>query len=99
MVSDRPQAADMRLRGRTLLLARVAWVAVAALSVGLFVAGIPAEFAQLQVPCPTAVCSSGQLPPAGLRSLEDLGFSLGPSRPTPSRWTSSSRPYTERSQR
>jgi signal transduction histidine kinase len=74
--SDRARTGDTRLSGRSLLIARAAWVAVAALAVSLFVAGIPAEFAQLQVPCPTAVCSTGQLPPAGLRSLEDLGLSL-----------------------
>jgi signal transduction histidine kinase len=74
--SDRTRAGDKRLRGRYLLIARAAWVVVAVLAVGLFVAGIPAEFVQLQVPCPTAVCSTGQLPPAGLRSLEELGLSL-----------------------
>jgi signal transduction histidine kinase len=74
--SARAQTDDARLRGRSLLLARAAWVAVAVLSVGLFVAGIPAEFALLHVPCQTAVCPTGQLPPAGLRSLEDLGLSL-----------------------
>jgi hypothetical protein len=50
---------------------------VAVLAVGLFVVGIPTEFALLQVPCPTVRCPTGQLPPAGLRALEDLGLSLG----------------------
>jgi signal transduction histidine kinase len=76
VTTDRTQAADKRLRGRSLRLARAAWLVVAALAVGLFVAGIPAEFALLHTPCPTAVCSTGQLPPAGLRSLEELGLSL-----------------------
>jgi hypothetical protein len=75
--SDRMQAGDAHLRGRSLLFARAAWVAVAALAVGLFVAGIPAEFALLKVPCPTAACPTGQLPLAGLRALEDLGLSPG----------------------
>jgi signal transduction histidine kinase len=52
-------------------------VGVAVLAVGLFVAGIPAEFALLQVPCPTSICATGQLPPSGLRALEDLGLSPG----------------------
>ena len=56
---------------------RAAWVVVAALAVGLFVAAIPAELALLRVPCPTPVCITRQLPPAGLRSMEDLGLSLG----------------------
>jgi signal transduction histidine kinase len=50
---------------------------VAALAVSLFVAGVPAEFALLHEPCPTARCTTGQLSPAGLRALEDLGFSRG----------------------
>jgi hypothetical protein len=64
-----------RLRGRWLLLARGAWVAVAVLAVGLFVASIPAEFALLQIPCPTLRCPTGQLPPVGLQAVEDLGLS------------------------
>jgi signal transduction histidine kinase len=48
---------------------------MAALTITLFVAGIPAEFALLQVPCPTPICATGQLPPAGLRALQDLGLS------------------------
>ena len=66
---------DQRLRGRVMTLARIAWIVVAALAVSLFVAGLPAEFALLRDPCPTARCATGQLPPAGLRALEVLGFS------------------------
>jgi hypothetical protein len=54
----------------------VAWVSVALAAVGLFIAAIPAEFAQLRVPCPAAPCPTGQLPPSGLRALEDLDLSL-----------------------
>ena len=64
------------LSGRLLVVARVAWIAVALAAVSLFVAAVPAEFAQLRMPCPTETCSTGQLPPAGLRALEDLGLSL-----------------------
>jgi hypothetical protein len=78
---ERPSSTNaslpLRLRGRWLLLARAAWVAVAVLAAGHFVAAIPAEFALLRVPCPTVRCPTGQLPPAGLRALEDLGLSLG----------------------
>jgi hypothetical protein len=76
-----PKSSDtslpVRLRRRWLLLARAAWIAVAVLAVGLFVAAIPAEFALLRVPCPTVRCPTGQLPPAGLRALEDLDLSTG----------------------
>lgn len=70
----REREGGTRLRGRSLSLARAAWVVVAVSSIGLFVAGIPAELAQLRVPCPTAICASGQLPPAGLTALRDLGL-------------------------
>jgi signal transduction histidine kinase len=75
VTSASPKQAHPSLRGRTLTLARIAWVVVAALTVSLFIAGLPAEFALLHDPCPTARCTTGQLPPAGLRALEDLGLS------------------------
>jgi hypothetical protein len=46
------------MRGRSLLLARVVWLAVALLAVGVFVASVPAYFAELQTVCtsPHAGC-------------------------------------------
>jgi signal transduction histidine kinase len=49
---------------------------VAALALSLFAAGVPAEFALLHYPCPTARCTTGQLSSAGLRALEDIGLSF-----------------------
>ena len=72
--ADAPQ--PDRLRGRWLLLARVAWIVLAALAVGLFVRGIPAEFALLHIPCPTVRCPTGQLSPSGVHALEGLGLSV-----------------------
>ena len=72
--ADAPQPG--RLHGRLLLLARMAWILVAALAVGLFIRGIPAEFALLHVPCPTLRCPTGQLSPSALHALEGLGLSL-----------------------
>jgi signal transduction histidine kinase len=46
------------------------------LAASLFAAGVPAELALLHYPCPTARCTTGQLPTAGLRALEDIGLSL-----------------------
>jgi hypothetical protein len=74
---DRKSAPARPLRGGLLILARATWVVVAALAVSLFAAGVPAEFALLHDPCPTARCTTGQLSPAGLRALEALGFSPG----------------------
>src|SRR5215213_168570 len=64
------------LSGRFLIVARVVWIIIALAAVSVFIAAVPAEFAQLRVPCPTAACPTGQLPPTGLRALEDLGLSL-----------------------
>ena len=64
------------LRGRWLILARAAWLAMGAWAVGLFVAGIPAEYTQLQLGCPTPSCaSSGGVAPVELSLLENLGLS------------------------
>ena len=61
---------------RGLFIARVGWLAIAALTVGLFVAGIPVEFAQLQHGCPTMACaSSGGVASVDLRIIEELGLS------------------------
>ena len=74
-----PPSADaslpVRLRGRWLQLARAAWIVVAALALGLFTLGVPAEFTLLHVPCPAVRCSTGQLSPSGLHALEGLGLS------------------------
>jgi signal transduction histidine kinase len=64
------------LRSRWLTLARAGWLAVATLTVGLFAAGIPAEFAQLELGCPNPSCAStGGIAPVELPLLENLGIS------------------------
>ncbi len=61
---------------RWLILARAVWLVMGALAVGLFVAGIPAEYTQLQRGCPTPACaSSGGVAPVELSLLENLGLS------------------------
>jgi len=73
---DAYAVADNHLRGRWLILARAAWLAMGALAVGLFVAGIPAEYRQLQLGCPTSACvSSGGVGPVELSLLANLGLS------------------------
>jgi signal transduction histidine kinase len=73
----RATAEDSRLRGRWLLAARAAWVSVAAVSLVLFIAGIPAQVTFAQTVCPTDACSSGQLGPAGMLALHAAGLTLG----------------------
>ena len=65
------------LRGRWLLLARAAWMAITVLTLTLFGAGIPAQYARLATACPAAPCVSGQLRPESVRALHRLGLSLG----------------------
>jgi signal transduction histidine kinase len=74
---DRDPASDQRLRGRSLTLARTAWIVVAALTLGLFVAAIPVEFARFQTVCSVGECAVGQLSRESLRVLQGLGLSLG----------------------
>lgn len=64
------------LRGRWLLLARVAWVGVTLLTLSLFIAGILPQYARLATVCPAAPCASGQLRPESVRALHSLGLSL-----------------------
>ena len=70
-------ATPTKLRGRTLLLARTAWLAVALPTIGLFLAGVPVYFAYLLTPCPVAACTNGQLALDTLRALHILGLSVG----------------------
>ena len=65
------------LRGRWLIVAQLAWVAVAVLTAGVFVAGIPSEFARLQAPCTGALsCAAKTLEAfsAQLRDETDLDW-------------------------
>lgn len=68
--------ADTCLRGRFLTVARVTWIAITILVIGLFVAGLPAHYEQLTTPCPAAPCTSDQLPRGATQELEDRGLSL-----------------------
>ncbi|HEU4784455.1 MAG TPA: hypothetical protein VFS83_14025, partial [Ktedonobacterales bacterium] len=42
-------------------LARMLWVAVALLTVGIFAISLPAYAAQMQTLCPTSSCANGQI--------------------------------------
>jgi hypothetical protein len=64
------------LRGRPLLLARIAWVVLAAVVLGLDAAGIPYTFALYSETCTGAACvESGRLTPAGAQDLQQSGIS------------------------
>jgi hypothetical protein len=59
--------------GRSLILARIIWMVVAACAVGLFAAGIPSEFEMFRTVCRTA-CDAQQISPRDLHALNGLGL-------------------------
>ena len=69
--------ANTRLHGRYLLLARMAWAAVAVLTVVCIAFSIPAEFTQLQKVCTSGACHPAALTPANVRELGEMGLSVG----------------------
>lgn len=68
-----------RLRGHWLVSARIVWVTVVVFTLSIFLASLPAYFAQLQTICVGDMCvySYGQLTPGSARALQNLGFSIG----------------------
>ena len=75
---DRTSEADTRLHGRWLVLARVAWVILAVLTLSVFVVSIPVYVAQLQTMGISATtCTSQHLTLDPAHALRALGFSVG----------------------
>lgn len=76
-VVARPQGSlDARLNGRWLTIAHVVATALALLTAVLFVVGIPASFAYLQVVCADPACNGSQPTPATVRALGQLGVPI-----------------------
>jgi hypothetical protein len=72
---DTHQGPEIRLQGVWLILARVAWVVLALLGVGLPVVSLPSYYAYLHITDPTSVYGP-QLTPGDVRELHNLGLSL-----------------------
>lgn len=66
-----------RLHGRWLVAARAVWLAVVALTIGLFVVSVPAGYSLLRTVCTQKPCGPEQLSPEGAQSISRLGMSLG----------------------
>ena len=75
--SDRSGAPNTRLRGRRLILARVAWVAAASLIVAVFLARLPAFYTELQTVCTSAFCGYVQPTLDTAQALQKFGISVG----------------------
>src|SRR5947209_20226622 len=68
---------DTRLGGGWLLLARVVWIVMVVLALGLFFASLPTYFAYLHIIVkPSPEVSGPQLTANDVRSLEAVGLSL-----------------------
>jgi hypothetical protein len=69
---------DATLRGRWLPIARVVWVVAALLYVGVFVFGIPSEFARLNTPCagPVSCNLVPHLTAQKAQALKELNLSV-----------------------
>jgi hypothetical protein len=68
-------SSETRLQGVWLVLARIVWVAVSVLAVGLFVASIPSYVASLHVPA-TSSFAFPQLTAGDIATLRRFGLSL-----------------------
>ena len=62
--------------GQWLFFARAGWLILAALTVGLFIVGLPIEYGQLQHGCLTPCASTGGVAPVDASLLRNLGLSL-----------------------
>jgi hypothetical protein len=75
--SERLRAPDTRLRGRELILARVAWITVVTLIVALFLARLPVYYSALQTLCTNPLCGSAQPTSVSALAMQKLGLSAG----------------------
>jgi hypothetical protein len=70
-------ASPIRLLGRKLFLARVIWIAVAGIAMGLFVVGVPADYTHYSTVCPDSECGGAwRLEPEDVGAVEKLGLSV-----------------------
>src|SRR5215204_4278178 len=67
--------------GRSRLILRSTWMALAAILLGLNAAGLPASYAKYKSVCMSAACANSEeiarLTPEGVRALRDFGLSPG----------------------
>ncbi len=70
-------AANTRLTGSRLIIARAVWLTLVVPSLGLFVVGLPVYYQRLQTACvnPATCYIAGALPAKELQTLSTIGFS------------------------
>jgi hypothetical protein len=69
------ERAPVRLYGVWLWVARIGWLAMAALTLGVFVASVATRIMALQTACPDPSCAGVPLPPATRAAFTALGLS------------------------
>jgi hypothetical protein len=79
MSAPPPNATQMRLQGRWLVLARGLWITLVVLTLTIFFASLPVFLALLQTPCAGIACavSSNQLSPGQVGALKGIGLFPG----------------------
>ena len=78
ITESRERHGSPRLQGRWLLLARVGWVALVALTLAIFFASLPVYLALLQTLCTGPACANeGLITPEQASVLKGMGLSLG----------------------
>jgi hypothetical protein len=75
--ADLPAAPDVRLRGRSLLLARVACLGATLVTLVIWGWGLPVRYGQLGTVCASAVCGDQQPIPASIAQFQAAGVSIG----------------------
>ena len=73
---ERHHQANTQLHGRWLLLARIVWFALVALTLSVCMASLPDYVTELQTVCRLAACSYGQLSPETVVALQHFGLSV-----------------------
>src|SRR2546423_275416 len=68
--------AEAHLQGAWLMLARIVWVVITLLAIGLFVASLPSYFAYLHIINADPFNLGSQLSPGDVRELQSHGLSL-----------------------
>jgi signal transduction histidine kinase len=73
--ADPSVPATLRWRG-WLAVVRVGWIGIAVLTIVLFAASLPVEFAHFQQVCSGASCSGDDLTPDRIREIQAIGLSV-----------------------
>lgn len=77
--TESPEArtgSETHLQGAWLTLARIAWLTISLLAIGLFVASLPPYFVNLHILNPSPYNPNSQISLSDLRALQRLGLSL-----------------------